>query len=55
MPASGGLPTGANLPLVDSSSAPISAELLDWIVDAVEERILEELERRGMRFQPGVF
>lgn len=42
-------------PLVETSSHPISQETLDWIVEAVEERILTELERRGLRFQPGVF
>jgi hypothetical protein len=42
-------------PLVETSSHPISQETLDWIVEAVEERILSELERRGLRFQPGVF
>ena len=42
-------------PLVETSTHPISQETLDWIVEAVEERILTELERRGMRFQPGVF
>ena len=55
MPANGATPNHANPPLLDSSSSPISAETLDWIVEAVEERILAELERRGMRFQPGVF
>lgn len=44
-----------NPPFVQSSSNPVTAEMLDWIVEAVEERILAELERRGMRFQPGVF
>ena len=42
-------------PLVEASTHPISQETLDWIVEAVEERILTELERRGLRFQPGVF
>lgn len=42
-------------PLVETSSHPISQETLDWIVEAVEDRILNELERRGLRFQPGVF
>lgn len=48
-------PAGPAASFVDQSTAPISAETLDWIVEAVEERILAELERRGMRFQPGVF
>lgn len=40
---------------VEPSTHPISQETLDWIVEAVEERILAELERRGLRYQPGVF
>lgn len=55
MPVPGATAPGASPPLLDTSSAPISAETLDWIVEAVEERVLAELERRGMRFQPGVF
>lgn len=48
-------PPAPPLPLVERSSHPLSEETLDWIVEAVEERILAELERRGLRYQPGVF
>lgn len=40
---------------LEQSTHPISQDTLDWIVEAVEERILAELERRGLRYQPGVF
>ena len=40
---------------IEQSTHPISQDTLDWIVEAVEERILAELERRGLRYQPGVF
>jgi hypothetical protein len=31
------------------------AELIDRIVDAIEQRVIDELERRGRRHHPGVF
>ncbi len=40
---------------VGASSGPISAELLERIIDALEERVLHELERRGLRHNPEVF
>jgi hypothetical protein len=40
---------------VGASSGPISAELLERIIDALEERVLLELERRGLRHSPEVF
>ena len=40
---------------VDQSPAPVDEETLEWIIEAVEARVLEELERRGMRYNPGVF
>ncbi|HET9077883.1 MAG TPA: DUF4157 domain-containing protein [Acidimicrobiales bacterium] len=43
------------VPFVRNPVSPMSSETLDWIVEAVEERVLAELERRGLRFQPGVF
>jgi hypothetical protein len=39
----------------EQSSAVINAEMIEWIIEAVEERVLEELERRGLRHNPGVF
>ena len=30
-------------------------ELVDLVVDRLEERVLDELARRGRRFSPGVF
>jgi hypothetical protein len=29
--------------------------MLEQIIDALEQRVLEELERRGLRHHPGVF
>ena len=42
-------------PLIEGSTAPVAAELVDWIVEQVERRVLAELERRGRRHAPGVF
>ena len=39
----------------EESSSPLSAEAIEWIVDALEQRVIEELERRGLRNNPGVF
>lgn len=55
MLTSGAQQGAAGQPLVDQSTSRISAETLDWIVEAVEERVLAELERRGVRFHPEVF
>lgn len=33
----------------------LSEETLERIIEAVEERVIEELERRGVRYDPGVF
>jgi hypothetical protein len=40
---------------VEQSPAPLSAEALETIIDALEQRVIEELERRGWRHNPGVF
>lgn len=40
---------------VASSSAPVSEETLEWIIERIEQRIIDELERRGIRYNPGVF
>jgi hypothetical protein len=37
------------------STAPVNAEMIERIVDALEERVVNELERRGLRYRPGVF
>lgn len=42
-------------PTVDASSAPTAAEVLEWIVEQVERRVVDELERRGARHVPEVF
>ena len=42
-------------PTVQPSSAPGAAEILEWIVEHVERRVLDELERRGRRHVPEVF
>ncbi len=39
----------------EQSPTVIDAETIEWIIEAVEERVLEELERRGQRYNPGVF
>jgi hypothetical protein len=58
-PSVAGVPGG---PPVDTAPGPaeqspavINAETIEWIIEAVEERVLEELERRGLRYNPGVF
>lgn len=55
MSSTGAQSGGVNQPLVGQSQHLITAETLDWIVEEIEERVLAELERRGLRFQPGVF
>jgi len=40
---------------VGSSITPSTNELIERIIEAVEERVVNELERRGRRFNPGVF
>ena len=46
-----------NAPPVSTDQSPtvFNAETIEWIIEAVEERVLEELERRGQRYNPGVF
>jgi hypothetical protein len=51
----GGPPVDASQASAEQSPAVISAETIEWIIEAVEERVLEELERRGLRHNPGVF
>jgi len=40
---------------LEVSSGPVRSELISQIVDALEERVIAELERRGRRHNPGVF
>jgi hypothetical protein len=40
---------------VQSSNTPAMNELISHIVEAIEERVIAELERRGRRHNPGVF
>ena len=40
---------------VGASTSPSRNELIERIVDAIEERVIDELERRGRRHHPGVF
>jgi len=42
-------------PVIEGSSAPAAAEFVDWIVEQVERRVLDDLERRGRRHIPDVF
>ena len=41
--------------LPGASTAPLAAETIEWIIEQIEERVLEELDRRGLRHNPGVF
>jgi hypothetical protein len=51
----GGPPMDSPLVSADQSPAVFNAETIEWIIEAVEQRVLEELERRGQRYNPGVF
>ena len=42
-------------PTVHPSSAPGAADVLEWIVEHIEQRVLDELERRGRHHVPEVF
>jgi hypothetical protein len=42
-------------PQVGSSMTPSTNELIELIIEAIEDRVVNELERRGRRFNPGVF
>ncbi|HLI02452.1 MAG TPA: hypothetical protein VKV06_16810 [Acidimicrobiales bacterium] len=50
-----GAPMDTSPSPVGSSSAPVSEETLQWIIERIEQRIIDELERRGIRYNPGVF
>jgi hypothetical protein len=56
----GGLATTLGTPAptpdnVGASSTPSDNEMIERIIDAIEERVIAELERRGRRHHPGVF
>jgi Domain of unknown function (DUF4157) len=53
--AGGTLPEDSLSLPTESSSPPISPEAMDWIIETIEQRVVEELERRGLRNNPGVF
>jgi hypothetical protein len=40
---------------VDQAPTPVDEATIEWIIEAVEARVLDELERRGLRYNPGVF
>jgi hypothetical protein len=40
---------------VEESSASLTNQQIDTIIDAIEERVLAALERRGRRLDSGVF
>jgi hypothetical protein len=42
-------------PQVGSSITPSTNELIERIIEAIEDRVIDELERRGRRYNPGVF
>ena len=42
-------------PLVEQASPPLPPETLEWIIEQIEQRIIDELDRRGLRHNPGVF
>ena len=46
---------GATPENVARSKMPAQNELIREIVDAIEDRVIAELERRGLRHHPGVF
>jgi hypothetical protein len=43
------------LPLADQLSWQEWNQLVDIVVDRLEQRVIDELARRGRRFTPGVF
>jgi hypothetical protein len=43
------------IPATGEAHAPDRGDLFERIVDALEQRVIDELERRGMRRSPGVF
>jgi hypothetical protein len=46
---------GSAIAEIGESSAALSGEQLALLIDAIEQRIIDELERRGRRHFPGVF
>ena len=38
-----------------SRTDPLPPETLEWIIEKIEQRVIDELERRGLRHNPGVF
>lgn len=59
-PVAGGLlpslgAAGQSANKVSNSNSPAENELIERIIDAIEERVIAELERRGRRHHPGVF
>ena len=42
-------------PLVEVDGPPLPPETLEWIIERVERHVIDELERRGLRHNPGVF
>jgi hypothetical protein len=46
---------GQSANTLSSSTSPADNELIERIIDAIEERVIAELERRGRRHHPGVF
>ncbi|MEY2450516.1 MAG: hypothetical protein QOD92_90 [Acidimicrobiaceae bacterium] len=46
---------GQSANTLSNSSSPADNELIERIIDAIEERVIAELERRGRRHHPGVF
>jgi len=50
----GASPVPSPEPPLPGSSAPLAAETIEWIIEQVEQRILDELDRRGLRYNPGV-
>ena len=46
---------GAKPPVADSLSFSEWDELVDEVVERIERRVLDELDRRGRRYLPGAF
>jgi hypothetical protein len=48
-------PIGATITTEAATTGGINAATFDALVEALEQRVIDELERRGLRHHPGVF
>lgn len=54
-PASGGWASHGRTDEDGQGRGPDLDEIVDRVVARIEQRVVDELERRGRRFTPGVF